>query len=561
MQPMKQMKRLIRDLRAAALIAVLSGMFILTLVPHGFAETWQDLLAAETMDIAVRPLQDGTIVLEGYPPRSLGGIAAYELVIVDESGIEQRKALGSEPRYAFRPDPRQTYRFRLIARDASGLAVVRSPEDRYLSAEARERNATAWLERQPGGAASSRQQAPNLQLVFDQVDPALFPVIFSRVRVDTSGVALPGLPVNDFQAFEDGTLQTDCFGVTDIGTGCVDMVFLIDNSGSMCDEILDVKNNVKAFADSLVARGYDFRLCLVRFGQSDGSGQPIVVGCTADVNTFKTWADAMTCDGGLEPGIPAVVQAIQTLPLRPGCLRHFLVSTDEPSNNPSGSVQQACTLANANNVTVNVAALCSVFPPAEYCDPTSSIWACTGGSYFPVAGPYSTVLDSIAQDIGGSGLYAVQYCTNNPLCDGVRRQVVICATAFTETACDTAYYTPCQGPRIDRTQATKDLSLSPCDPLGSPLTIQAYVTDDVPPPVQNVSLFYRTTGSTSYTETAMAHVADSLYSVVIPGPSVASPGVDFYIRATDGVVAAFDPQWIRRSSLIRSPYARTMHRR
>jgi subtilisin family serine protease len=70
-------------------------------------------------------------------------------------------------------------------------------------------------------------------------------------------------------------------------------------------------------------------------------------------------------------------------------------------------------------------------------------------------------------------------------------------------------------------------------PPGLPLTLFADVTDNVG--VQAVTLYYRHIGATQYTSKAMVHTTGNRYSATIAGSQMSSPGIEYYIEATDGV--------------------------
>lgn len=70
-------------------------------------------------------------------------------------------------------------------------------------------------------------------------------------------------------------------------------------------------------------------------------------------------------------------------------------------------------------------------------------------------------------------------------------------------------------------------------PPGLPLTIFADVTDNVG--VQAVSLHYRAIGATQYISRAMTRTTGNRYSATIEGSQVTSPGVEYYIEASDGI--------------------------
>ena len=68
---------------------------------------------------------------------------------------------------------------------------------------------------------------------------------------------------------------------------------------------------------------------------------------------------------------------------------------------------------------------------------------------------------------------------------------------------------------------------------GQSVTIRADVTDNVA--VTGVTLFHRLAGETSWQQRTMALSSGIRYSASIPGSQVASPGVEYYIQATDGI--------------------------
>ncbi len=361
---------------------------------------------------------------------------------------------------------------------------------------------------------------------------------FIDVTLDSAGQGWPYLNTSHFTVHEDGVLQTDYFEVVPPDTPCyrtADIVFLIDNSGSMSGEIAQVRNNAIAFGDSLHALGIDYRLGAVRFGQSSGGGQPYIYGpLTDDVTVFHSWISAMGASGGFEPGLQACINAATYFSFRPGSSRHFILITDEDSD--GGSLSEAINLCNNNNITVHARALqTSGSSWAHYCGP-NGIAQQTGGTVDNVTAPFWNILDNI----GVCDNYLVKYRPSNDVCDGIDREVVVCVQHGAHSDCDTVYYTPCMCPVVTVTPDTRALEQT-MQMDGLPLLIQCWVVDNVQPFVQSVTLHYRTTGSTTYQVEMMQHLHDSLYSFQIPGGYVAYPGLDYYITATDGECVASAP--------------------
>ena len=108
------------------------------------------------------------------------------------------------------------------------------------------------------------QEPEPLTATMTSINSQNFPFIYMNVAVDSMGIGTPNLTQSNFQVYENGTLQTDYFEVTPPETGggarLADIVFLMDNSGSMQGEQNAVENNVIDFVDNLVNSGVDFSL-------------------------------------------------------------------------------------------------------------------------------------------------------------------------------------------------------------------------------------------------------------------------------------------------------------
>lgn len=70
-------------------------------------------------------------------------------------------------------------------------------------------------------------------------------------------------------------------------------------------------------------------------------------------------------------------------------------------------------------------------------------------------------------------------------------------------------------------------------PPGQPLTLVATATDNVS--VTSVTLHYRHVGDTTYTSTSMVRTTGNEYYATIEGSLLSSPGIQYYIEASDGI--------------------------
>jgi hypothetical protein len=75
-------------------------------------------------------------------------------------------------------------------------------------------------------------------------------------------------------------------------------------------------------------------------------------------------------------------------------------------------------------------------------------------------------------------------------------------------------------------------------PAGQDLAITATITDDGG--VTGATLYYRRSGQSSFTATAMSPSGDQ-YTGIVPGAEVVAPGVEYYLSATDGSLWSYHP--------------------
>ena len=368
---------------------------------------------------------------------------------------------------------------------------------------------------------------------------SLFPFIYTNVSVKSDGNSAIDLTRDDFFVYENNILQTDFFEVTPPESGggvrLTDIVFLIDCSGSMGGEIADVRNNVIDFANALAASSIDYRLGLVRFGY--GSGNPYLFNSgnlTGDSTTFRGFVASLMASGGYEPGFMAIQQAITGFNFRPGAQKIFLIITDEDSD--AGNKETTINMLLANSITLHAAAYCSSGnSQSHYCNSTSAR-AATGGLLFGVSSSYNTILDTIVEQ--ASSTYVVRYKSSNPIFDQTVRNVEIFATADSETDSDTVSYIPGAAPEIELTPDTELLKTTPPE-YGYNLTISAVITDTSAPYISSAKLSYRPTSIILqllgiFQSVNMVNTFGDIWEADIPGNIVNSPGVEFYITATDG---------------------------
>ena len=187
------------------------------------------------------------------------------------------------------------------------------------------------------------------------------------------------------------------------GGPSLDLVFMIDESGSMSDDIAAVRANVNYIATQLEL-STDPRYALVGFGASSnhtGSpyGQPHTHTNFTDKAGLSTALGGMTANGGNEPGVWTTTYAMNSVTgYRAGAGVCAVLITDEDSDSPNDMVAARAALDARSAVWFGVVAPGSGNTATTYGPNAGSLSAHTGGAVFSIgsfranAGPVLTAL-------------------------------------------------------------------------------------------------------------------------------------------------------------------------
>ncbi len=388
----------------------------------------------------------------------------------------------------------------------------------------------------------------DLQLKIITLNHSQFPWIYITAKVETSNISIDSLTLINFSVSENGILQLDEFQVTQPDTGnvqrAVDVVFLMDNSGSMSDEENAVANNVRNFTSNLEQCGVDYALGLIRFGALENGGEPIIENngqLVSDCNYFinNLWGKNVT-DGGFEPGWDAIVAALQNVNFRPGALKVLILITDETPHDDGNTGQYAYSDAlNAlSNSGALLFAMINLSEPHAY-DDYGTLAVTTGGKYYYISDPMDDILNDISNAVMGN--YIIRYKTQDTLSEGLR-EVILTVRAFGIEAADTTYYAKNSHICITLSDSTTNL-LSTSQPFNAPLTIGAIIKDFMPPYVNNVQLYYRNVRNAVFKNMRMIKdsLIDTLWKATIPVNEVDTPGIAFYLTASDSLTSVSLP--------------------
>ena len=246
----------------------------------------------------------------------------------------------------------------------------------------------------------------------DTINTDKFPEVnlIFNAREETTERVLTSLEKKNIFLYEDQTrihdftIEKDTSG----GSNQADIIFVLDVTGSMAEEINGVKNNIVEFADSLSNNDIDFRLGMVTFLDKVEN----VYNFISDVQQFKQYVSQQYAHGGggyAENSLDALVEATQ-FDFRPSANRVIIWITDA-----SYHINNSYTQFTINDV-VNAMLEKSIVTDCignkneqtAFYDP---IVIPTGGEFYDITGNFQDILLDISR-MSTSSSYAVSYTTS-----------------------------------------------------------------------------------------------------------------------------------------------------
>ena len=155
----------------------------------------------------------------------------------------------------------------------------------------------------------------------------------------------------------------------------VDIVFIIDTSESMQNDIDAVRRHLNRMIDRFEVAGLDFTLGVVRFHHSmiyEWLGMDITISPqTSDMGEVREILRSIRVSGG-ERALDALMKAIDKVEFRPGADRHFLLVTDEYVHG-TYPVPEVLKAAKRAKITIDVLGRDEVFQKT-IAEQTGGIW-------------------------------------------------------------------------------------------------------------------------------------------------------------------------------------------
>ncbi len=226
---------------------------------------------------------------------------------------------------------------------------------------------------------------------------------------------------DDFIAFDDTDVEIASDDKKHIistkGIGAMaqaDIVFVIDTTGSMGDEINNVKNNINAFVDVLKSKGVSAGLALIDYQDITHDGYDstrVHKNGTSnwfyDIDAYKEKIAALYADDGGD--LPeCAVDALETarlLDMRASAGKVFVLVTDASYkvDNRYGIPSMDAEIQLLNNIGIK----CFVVSTTSYKNTYKELYTKTGGDFADINGNFAELLikfaDKIGEDIVGDG--------------------------------------------------------------------------------------------------------------------------------------------------------------
>jgi len=370
-----------------------------------------------------------------------------------------------------------------------------------------------------------------------EINASKFPIIDIIAEItDDNSHPITMLTALDFDIFEDGRYQPVLNVVSPIDysfTKAIDIVFVHDESGSMCDEALQLKNNIQVFVDRLRYVGMDVRIGLLAYGGngmfSEPHGTVLHNGqLHSSVESFIEDIDQMKFNGNMEQAFCAIHKAIQQIYWRSSSQKMIILITDE-DNNP-GNLDWPCNTSQESVIDLLIQNNITLYGIVN------ETWRNTTTDFLPLAQQtngklYNTTDDflNIFKDIAScTSNYLIQYKTDNLESNTLRKVNISTINSYGISLSNTVNYlvNPITIVRTDETVLMSNTGQR----AGVPIHISAEISQSDSPVI--VKLFYKSS-LTDYQFINMTASENSIYTAIIEYSDFIPQAIYYYISATN----------------------------
>ncbi|MFB6319674.1 VWA domain-containing protein [Saccharicrinis sp. FJH54] len=228
------------------------------------------------------------------------------------------------------------------------------------------------------------QDNGNIALIFKVVKDENGQLLYSLSK-NNIFFYLNDLPINDFTVAKD----------TSNGINQADIVFILDVTGSMGNEIASVRSNIIEFTDSLTMKGVDYRLGMVTFLDEIEN----IYEFTSDADVFKGYVEQQYAHGGgdyPENSLEALYQGATHYQFRGSAKRIFIWITDASYhiNNDNTSLTKAVVTDALLEKGIVTHCIGNASEQLYYYD---QIVLNTGGSFYDINGNFRDILLDVSR--------------------------------------------------------------------------------------------------------------------------------------------------------------------
>ena len=190
----------------------------------------------------------------------------------------------------------------------------------------------------------------------------------------------------------------------------VDVVFIVDKTGSMEDNVRGIRAYTDLFLEHLDRTGHNPAAGLVTFSDA-ADEKPIARGVTDNYGKFKTWLHKIEFEGGgdlLESGLDALMTGVREIEFRAGRQRFFVFASDaafhdaDYDGKSEYSLDQVIETLQHEGIRVNVLGL-DYLPVKQIAWATQGVWRAIPGKGYLEYVPPITMTAKMLSEFGVLG--------------------------------------------------------------------------------------------------------------------------------------------------------------